>query len=72
MFRTGRISSSDQLLPLFIVETVGHIPGFAGVFIAGIFSAAMSTVSACFNSLTAVTLEDYIKVKIDYVNFVSK
>ena len=35
--------------------------GLAGFFIAGIFSASLSTVSSAINSLAAVTLEDYIK-----------
>jgi len=45
------------------METVGHIPGLGGLFVAGIFSASLSTVSAAVNSLAAVTLEDYMKVK---------
>uniref|UniRef100_A0A1B6CD99 Sodium-dependent multivitamin transporter n=1 Tax=Clastoptera arizonana TaxID=38151 RepID=A0A1B6CD99_9HEMI len=57
----GRISRSDQMMPLFIVESVNSFPGLAGLFVAGIFSASLSTVSACLNSLSAVTLEDYIK-----------
>lgn len=61
-YRTGRITSSDQLMPLFVVESMGHLPGLSGIFISGIFSASLSTVSACVNSLAAVTLLDYIKV----------
>ena len=33
-----RIPSADQLLPLYVVETMGHYPGVAGLFVAGIFS----------------------------------
>ncbi|XP_046669431.1 putative sodium-dependent multivitamin transporter isoform X1 [Homalodisca vitripennis] len=58
---SGRIARKDQLLPLFVVETMGDIPGLSGLFVAGIFSASLSTVSACLNSLAAVTLEDYVK-----------
>lgn len=54
------------MMPLFIMESVGHFPGLGGLFVAGIFSATLSTVAACLNSLAAVTLEDYIKVKINY------
>ena len=38
-----------------------NLSGLAGFFIAGIFSASLSTVSSAINSLAAVTLEDYIK-----------
>ncbi|XP_031621167.1 putative sodium-dependent multivitamin transporter isoform X5 [Contarinia nasturtii] len=56
-----RISARDQLMPLFVVEAMGNMPGLPGIFIAGIVSASLSSVSACMNSLAAVTLEDYIK-----------
>ncbi|XP_046736676.1 putative sodium-dependent multivitamin transporter isoform X2 [Diprion similis] len=57
----GQISASDMLMPYFVMKTMGHIPGLAGLFVAGIFSAGLSTVSAMLNSLAAVALEDYVK-----------
>ena len=52
---------ADQLLPLFVMDILGHVPGFPGFFVAGVFSGALSTVSGGLNSLTAVALEDVIK-----------
>jgi len=43
---------------------MGSIPGLTGLFVAGIFSSALSSVSPVLNSLAAVTMEDYIKVYI--------
>lgn len=40
---------------------LGHIPGISGLFVAGVFSGSLSSVSSTLNSLSAVTLEDYIK-----------
>lgn len=57
----GRISSTDMLMPLYVMDTMSHFPGLAGLFVAGIFSAGLSTISAALNSLAAVTLEDYLK-----------
>ncbi|XP_077302036.1 putative sodium-dependent multivitamin transporter [Arctopsyche grandis] len=57
----NKISSVDQLMPYYVIDTMGGIPGLAGLFIAGIFSASLSTISAGCNSLAAVTLQDYIK-----------
>lgn len=57
----GRISSNDQLMPLYVMDTLSAYPGVPGLFIAGIFSAGLSTISATVNSLAAVILEDYIK-----------
>ncbi|XP_071558736.1 putative sodium-dependent multivitamin transporter isoform X2 [Temnothorax nylanderi] len=57
----GRITSNDQLMPLYVMDTLSDYPGVPGLFIAGIFSAGLSTISATVNSLAAVILEDYIK-----------
>lgn len=56
-----QIKNRDQLMPYYVIDTMGHIPGLAGLFVAGIFSAALSSISASLNSLAAVTIEDYYK-----------
>ncbi|XP_037935642.1 putative sodium-dependent multivitamin transporter [Teleopsis dalmanni] len=60
-YEEGRINSRDQIMPLFVVDTMGDMSGLAGLFISGIFCASLSTISSAINSLAAVTLEDYIK-----------
>lgn len=49
-------------MPLYVMDTMGSIPGLTGLFVAGIFSSSLSTVSPVLNSLAAVTMEDYVKV----------
>lgn len=49
-------------MPHYVVDTMKHLPGLSGLFVSGIFSAALSSVSASINSLAAVTIEDYVKV----------
>ena len=56
-----RITSRDQNMAIYVMDALGHIPGVAGLFVSGIFSASLSSVSSCLNSLAAVTMEDYIK-----------
>nr|XP_015913637.1 putative sodium-dependent multivitamin transporter isoform X3 [Parasteatoda tepidariorum] len=56
-----KLKSPDQLMPYAIIKMFSHIPGLSGLCIAGIFSAALSTVSSAVNSLTAVTMEDFIR-----------
>lgn len=75
---SGRITSRDQNMAIYITDALGHVPGVAGnthifikvfelkflllgLFVSGIFSASLSTVSSCLNSLAAVTIEDYMK-----------
>lgn len=36
-----QIKRSDQLLPFFVIDVAGKIPGLPGIFIAGVFSAAL-------------------------------
>ncbi|XP_033166824.1 sodium-coupled monocarboxylate transporter 2 [Drosophila mauritiana] len=57
----GMISNDDQLLPLFVVQSVGHIYGMPGLFIAGIFGAGLSSLSSCFNTVSLVFLEDIVR-----------
>ncbi|XP_063978651.1 putative sodium-dependent multivitamin transporter [Diachasmimorpha longicaudata] len=51
----------DMLMPYYVMDTMSEWPGVPGLFIAGIFSAGLSTISAALNSLSAITLEDYVK-----------
>lgn len=51
----------DQLFPLFVMHTLHELPGLTGLFVAGVFSAALSSLSTCLNSMSAVVLEDFVK-----------
>lgn len=53
----GLTTAPDQIFPKFIVEELP--PGITGLVIAGVFSAAMSAISAVLNSLSTVTLSDF-------------
>ncbi|KAG5683323.1 hypothetical protein PVAND_012609 [Polypedilum vanderplanki] len=69
-----RITFRDQNMPIYVIDVLNDFPGVAGLFVAGIFSASLSTVSTALNSLSAITLEDYFKnayliiMKKPYVN----
>ncbi|KAH8310912.1 hypothetical protein KR044_003467 [Drosophila immigrans] len=58
---TKLAKAKDQLVPLLVMDTLSSIPGLSGMFVAGVFSAALSSLSTGLNSLAAVFLEDYIK-----------
>lgn len=57
----GVVSAKDQIIPLFVLDVLSDIPGLTGMFIAGVFSAAMSSLSTGFNSIAAVALEDLVR-----------
>ena len=54
------VEKQDQLFPLFVMQVMGDTSCVPGLFVAGVFSGALSTVSSGLNSLAAVTLQDFI------------
>ncbi|SIS80653.1 transporter, SSS family [Zobellia uliginosa] len=50
---------ADLLVPVFIIKYLPN--GVIGILIVAIMSAAMSTLSSTVNSLSAVTMEDFVK-----------
>ncbi|XP_077482927.1 sodium-coupled monocarboxylate transporter 2-like [Amblyomma americanum] len=59
--KSGKISKSDQLIPFFVMKNLSRLKGLPGLFVACVFSGALSTLSSGFNSLAAVTWEDFVK-----------
>ncbi|XP_047119680.1 sodium-coupled monocarboxylate transporter 1-like [Schistocerca piceifrons] len=53
--------AKDQMLPLLVVDSLRGLPGLTGLFVAGIFSAALSSMSTALNSTAAVVFEDFFK-----------
>ncbi|KAK0170652.1 hypothetical protein PV328_008477 [Microctonus aethiopoides] len=58
---SGLIKTDDQMLPAYVMQTAGHFYGIPGLFIAGIFSAALSSLSVGLNATSVVLLEDFVK-----------
>nr|XP_046165078.1 sodium-dependent multivitamin transporter-like isoform X2 [Oncorhynchus gorbuscha] len=58
--KIGNLSKNEMVL-YFVMDMLQDLPGLSGLFIACVFSAALSTISSAFNSLATVTLEDLIK-----------
>ncbi|CAF3681255.1 unnamed protein product [Adineta steineri] len=77
-FTAGRIQNVDQILPYFIMDTLGNKKGIPGLFLACAFSGSLSTISSGLNSMAAVIIEDIYKglmrrkLNQDQQGFVSK
>uniref|UniRef100_A0A6B0VAP9 Putative na+iodide/myo-inositol/multivitamin symporter n=1 Tax=Ixodes ricinus TaxID=34613 RepID=A0A6B0VAP9_IXORI len=57
---TGDITTVDQLLPFYVSTRLLEFPGFCGIFLVGVVSAATSTVSSIINSCAAVCYVDMV------------
>ncbi|ELU11741.1 hypothetical protein CAPTEDRAFT_112687 [Capitella teleta] len=58
--KQGYISNSNQLVPYFVLDVLNY-PGVNGIFLAVLFSGALSSLSSSMNSAAAVTWEDLLK-----------
>lgn len=60
--KSGKIEKLDQILPLFVMDVASKVvPGLPGLFIAGIFSAALSSMSSSWNTISGTIYEDFIR-----------
>ncbi|KAK9708914.1 Sodium:solute symporter family [Popillia japonica] len=58
---TKRVQKTDQVIPFFVLDVARNIPGLPGLFIAGVFCASLSTLSALLNCISGVIYEDFLK-----------
>ncbi|XP_020295851.1 sodium-coupled monocarboxylate transporter 2-like isoform X2 [Pseudomyrmex gracilis] len=59
-FLIKAISRTDQTLPYYVMDVAGHLPGLPGLFLAGLVSAALATMSASLNTVSGTIYEDFI------------
>ena len=60
--KSKQIRTQDQIFPLFVMQIMGDYPGIPGLFVAGVFSGALSTVSSGLNALAGVCLTDCLQL----------
>lgn len=57
---TKTIKRADQLLPYYVMDVAGSVPGLPGLFIAGVLCAALSSMSTSLNTLSGTIYEDFL------------
>ncbi|CAD5121146.1 DgyrCDS9681 [Dimorphilus gyrociliatus] len=60
------LNNQNQLLPFFISQVI-NVKGLSGLFVAVLFSGALSTLSSSLNSLAAVTWKDLLEWKFHHI-----
>ncbi|KAI0210157.1 Sodium-coupled monocarboxylate transporter 1 [Lamellibrachia satsuma] len=69
--RAGYITNSNQLLPYYMVDVL-NFPGFPGIFLAVLFSGALSSITSSLNSVATVTWEDIAKTFFSHLSEAGK
>ncbi|KAG8293146.1 hypothetical protein J6590_025245 [Homalodisca vitripennis] len=59
---SGVIKNFSQIVSLYVMEVGKGFPGLAGLFIAGIFSASLSSISSWLNSIAGMLYKDVMAV----------
>uniref|UniRef100_A0A1Y1KD11 Sodium/solute symporter n=1 Tax=Photinus pyralis TaxID=7054 RepID=A0A1Y1KD11_PHOPY len=59
---SGKVTHTDQMVPYYVIDVGGKIPGLPGLFIAGIFSGALSSLSTTLNTLAATFYSDFVSL----------
>lgn len=54
------VARSDKILPYYVLDVAANVPGLPGLFLAGLVSAGLSTMSAGLNTVTGIIYEDFI------------
>ncbi|XP_070184134.1 sodium-coupled monocarboxylate transporter 1-like isoform X2 [Littorina saxatilis] len=57
----GLISKFDQLVPLYVMDTLGSLDGLPGIFVSAVVSGSLSSLSSGLNALSAVTFRDILE-----------
>lgn len=60
-FTAGFVNKLDQVVPYFVMRIGGKIPGLPGVFIAGLFSGGLSSLSGLLNTLSCMIYDDFLR-----------
>ncbi|XP_061171925.1 sodium-coupled monocarboxylate transporter 1-like [Saccostrea echinata] len=59
--KSKKISNPNQVVPFMVLEIFKEAPGMAGLFMASLFSASLSTLSSGLSSLSALAIEDVVR-----------
>ena len=58
--QAGFVSNGNQVAPYFVMDILSNLPGLAGLFLAALFSGALSSLSSGINAMGANTVQDIL------------
>ncbi|KAK6618851.1 hypothetical protein RUM43_013242 [Polyplax serrata] len=63
------ITKIDEILPFYVDNVFGHIPGIIGIFMGCVFNGSLSVTVGNLNSMATVTWEDFLSKIPPFKNF---
>nr|XP_015839654.1 PREDICTED: sodium-coupled monocarboxylate transporter 1-like isoform X2 [Tribolium castaneum] len=57
---SGKIEKHEQLVPYYIMEIAGNLPGVFSLTLVAYFCASLSTVSSSLNAISGVIYKDFV------------
>ncbi|XP_017776936.1 PREDICTED: sodium-coupled monocarboxylate transporter 2-like [Nicrophorus vespilloides] len=62
---SGKIRRPDELTTFYILSVTKHLPGIAGLYISGVFSGSLSSMSASINALSCTIYKDFVSFNLN-------
>ncbi|XP_063925648.1 sodium-coupled monocarboxylate transporter 1-like [Zophobas morio] len=59
-FLSRKIQRHEQMVPYYIMNVAGHVPGISGCFLVALFCASLSTISSSLNAIAGVFYKDFL------------
>ncbi|XP_067679756.1 sodium-coupled monocarboxylate transporter 2-like [Haliotis asinina] len=60
---SNQIDNINQVLPFLTIEIFRNLPGMAGVFLAALYSASLSSLSSGLSALANITWEEFVRLR---------
>ncbi|KAF2897368.1 hypothetical protein ILUMI_08807, partial [Ignelater luminosus] len=57
----GFIKKPDQIIPFYVMDTSKQLPGLGGLFVAGLCTTALSSVSTFLNAVSGTIYRDFVE-----------
>ncbi|KAF2897890.1 hypothetical protein ILUMI_08285 [Ignelater luminosus] len=57
----GFIKKLDKIIPFYVMDTSKQLPGLSGLFVAGLYTTALSTVSTFLNAVSGTIYRDFVE-----------
>ncbi|KYB24974.1 hypothetical protein TcasGA2_TC031445 [Tribolium castaneum] len=57
---SGKIKKHEQLVPYYIMEIAGNLPGVFSLTLVAFFCASLSTISSSLNAISGVIYKDFV------------